>query len=265
VAEVDPSAGGQVIYAASTDGLHKSTDGGASWSFVLPTPGSKVIGVAVSPANSTAVYAAVGLGDGAYSFQRSTNSGATWTVLESFSHGDLCMWTCFLLKGHPLNAQRAFRNIECVAGRNVPGGLAVQQTLDQGVSWTDVFHPVGLYPSRLVGGWGANPQRFYMAAYLSASPGGGTYYRSSDDAATWLPMLPLGAGVSVGGLAYHPAAPDRVYAGLTTGVVRGSQDAGHNWTDLGRSGLGGIEDLTLTTDQGSLFAASNLGVWRLFL
>jgi hypothetical protein len=265
VVEVDPTAGGQIIFAASTGGLHKSTNAGASWSLVLPTPGSKVIGVAVSPANSNVVYAAIGLGEGPYSFQRSTNAGTTWSVLESFSHGDLCTWTCFLLKGHPLNAQRAFRNIECVAGRNVPGGLPVQQTLNQGVSWNDVFHPVGLYPSRLVGGWGANPQRFYTAAFLSAPPGGGAYYCSDDDAATWSTVLTLAAGESVGGLAYHPSAPNRVYAGITTGLVKSSGDGGGTWSQLGSSGLGGIEDLTLSNDQGTLFLTSSSGVWRLFV
>jgi hypothetical protein len=224
-----------------------------------------VIGVAVSPANSSVVYAAVGLGEGSFTFQRSTNAGASWSVLESVPHGDLCTWSCFILKGHPLNAQRAFRNIQCVAGRNVPGGLAVQQTLNQGVNWTDVFHPVGLYPSRVVGGWGANPQRFYLAAFLSAPPSGGAYYRSDDDAATWSTVLTLTAGESVGGLAYHRSAPDRVYAAITTGVVRSSADAGASWSQLGSSGLGGIQDLALSNDQGTLFVASSSGVWRLFV
>ena len=87
---------------------------------------------------------------------------------RSFSHGDLCT-DLLPLEGPP--AQRPtglpqHRNASRVG--TCPGGLPVQQTLNQGVSWSDVFHPVGLYPSRLVGGWGANPQRFYTAAYLSA-------------------------------------------------------------------------------------------------
>jgi photosystem II stability/assembly factor-like uncharacterized protein len=223
-----------------------------------------VLGVACSQANASVIYAAIGQGSGQYTFQRSTNAGATWTVLENVPHGDLCTWTCFLLKAHPLNVQRAFRNIACVAGRNVPGGLPLQQTADQGATWSDIFHPL-LYPSRLVGGWGANRRRFYLGAYLAASPGGGTYYRSDDDAATWSAILTLGAGESVGGLAYHPAAPDLVYAGLTSGVVKSSPDGGLSWADLGHAGLGGIEDLALSNDQGILFAASNLGVWRLFV
>ena len=96
---------------------------------------------------------------------------------------------------------------------NVPD----HQTLDEGVSWADLFHPVGLYPSRLAGGFGTNPQRWYLGAYLSATPGGGTYYRSDDDGATWSAVLTLSAGQSVGGLTSHASAPDRVYAGITTG------------------------------------------------
>jgi len=211
------------------------------------------------------VYVAIGEGEGPYSLQRSTNGGASWTVLQSFPHGDLCSWTCFILKGHPLNANRAFQNIACVAGRNVPGGLALQQTLDEGVSWTDIFHPVGLYPSRLVGGLGANVRRWYVGAYLAAPPAGGTYYRSDDDGSTWSSMLALSAGQSVGGLAYHPSAPDRVYAGLTTGVVMASEDAGATWNTFGSAGLGSLEDLALSQDQGTLFAATNSGVWRVYV
>jgi hypothetical protein len=264
VVEVDPTAGGQILFAATPGGLQRSTNAGAGWSLILPSA-SSVIGVAVSPAQSNIVYAAIGQGDGPFSLQRSTDGGTTWTVLENVPHGDLCVWTCFILKAHPLNAQRAFRNINCVAGRNVPGGLAVQQTLDEGVSWADLFHPVGLYPLRLVGGFGANPQRWYLGAYLSASPGGGTYYRSDDDGASWPVVLTLSAGQSVGGLTYHASAPDRVYAGITTGSVMSSRDGGASWTSLGSAAIGSVADLALSHDEGSLFVATSSGVWRMFV
>jgi photosystem II stability/assembly factor-like uncharacterized protein len=224
-----------------------------------------VIGVAVSPANSNIVYAAIGFGDGPFSLQRSTDGGATWTVIDSVAHGDLCFWNCFILQGHPLNALRAFRNINCVAGRNVPGGLAVQQTLDEGASWTDMFHPLGLYPNRLVGGAGTDVRRWYLAAFLSASPGGGTYYRSDDDGGSFSAVLTLAAGQSVGGLAYHPFAPDRVYAGLTTGTVMASDDAGASWSTFGSASLGNVADLALSHDQGILFAATSSGIWRMYV
>jgi photosystem II stability/assembly factor-like uncharacterized protein len=264
VVEVDPTAGGQILFAAAPGGLQRSTTGGAGWSLVLPAT-STVIGVAVSPANSSVVYAAIGQGSGPFSLQRSTDGGTTWTVLENVPHGDLCTWSCFILEAHRLNAQRAFRNINCVAGRNVPGGLAVQQTLDEGVSWTDLFHPVGLYPSRLVGGLGTNTQRWYLGAYLSASPGGGTYYRSNDDGASWSAVLTLAAGQSVGGLTYHPSAPDHVYAGVTTASVVASSDAGASWSPLGSAAIGSVADLALSHDEGTLFAATSSGVWRLFV
>ena len=264
VVEVDPTAGGQILFAAAPGGLQRSTNGGAGWSLVLPSA-SSVIGVAVSPANSSIVYAAIGQGSGPFSFQRSTDGGTTWTVLENVPHGELCTWSCFILKAHPQNAQRAYRNVNCVAGRNVPGGLAVQQTLDEGVSWADLFHPVGLYPSRLAGGFGTNPQRWYLGAYLSATPGGGTYYRSDDDGATWSAVLTLSAGQSVGGLTSHASAPDRVYAGITTGSVLSSQDGGASWTPLGSAAIGSIADLALSHDEGVLFAATSSGVWRIFV
>jgi photosystem II stability/assembly factor-like uncharacterized protein len=143
--------------------------------------------------------------------------------------------------------------------------LGVQQTLNEGTTWSDIFLPVGLHPSRLFGGSGTNVGRWYLGAYLSVPPGGGTYYRSDDDGVTFSPVLTLTAGQSVGGLAYHRWAPDRVYAGLTTGVVMASDDAGTTWAPRGSAGLGAVSDLALSHDQGMLFAATPSGVWRIFV
>ena len=116
-----------------------------------------------------------------------------------------------------------------------------------------------------MGGFGANPQRWYLGAYLSASPGGGTYYRSDDDGASWSPVLTLSAGQSVGGLTYHASAPDRVYAGITTGSVLSSHDGGASWTPLAARRSGSVADVALSHDEGILFAATSSGVWRIFV
>ena len=123
--------------------------------------------------------------------------------------------------------------------------------------------PTPLYPSRLVGGRGSQPLRFYLGAHFAAVPGGGKLFRTDDDGVTWTTLLNFASGPSVGGLAYDAAAPDRVYAGLTTGEVRASHDAGVTWAALGSSVLGGLEDLALSLDGSHLFAATPSGVWRM--
>jgi hypothetical protein len=251
----------QTIYAAGSSSLQKTTDGGATWTSVLTTGTSPIIGLAISPADTNVVY--VALGGGSYELRRSLNGGSTWTTLQGPLMGNLCTWTVNILKPHETDAHRAFRSSGCYAGRNVPTGDSLWQTTDQGATWTQVFHPMGLFPSRLAGGLGAGSQRYYLGAHVAASPGGGKLFRSDDDGATWAQILNFASGPSVQGLACHASLPQRVYAGLTTGVVQSSDNAGATWTDLGQSGLGGMEDLALSHNESMLFAATPSGVWRI--
>jgi hypothetical protein len=258
---VDPT-NPAVIYAGTPTSLEKSTDGGGSWATVLPLGIDTVLGLAVSPADPQIVYVAAGQGSGSFRFLRSNDGGATWAALEGPLMGDLCVWTVLLLTAHPTDPARVFRTSGCLAGRNVPIGETLEHSLDQGATWSAIFHPL-LYPSRLVGGGGANPERFYVGAHLAAEPAGGALFRSDDDGASWNPILTYTSGPSIMGLAYDPAAPDLVFAGLTTGIVRRSTDGGVTWEDVGQSGLGGITDIKLSLNGEYAFAATTTGVWRL--
>ena len=67
-------------------GLHKSTDGGATWTKLdkgLPTTEIGRIGLAISPANPEKIYAIVEAADGKGGFFRSTNRGASWEKMGS--------------------------------------------------------------------------------------------------------------------------------------------------------------------------------------
>ncbi len=114
----------------------------------------------------------------------------------------MCTWTVLILDPHPTSTNRVFRTAGCYEGRNVPFGDSLTQSTDRGATWTTLFHPTPLFPSRLVGGAGANASRYYLGAYFGADPGGGELFRSDDDAATWAQVLSLASGPSVGGLAY---------------------------------------------------------------
>jgi hypothetical protein len=259
---VDPT-NPSIIYAAGAGGLFKTSTGGTSWTLVRPAPSLQVLAVAVSPADHNLVYLALGQGSSSFEFLRSTNGGATWTVLEGPLPGNLCTWSVLILKPHPTDTLRVFRTSGCYAGRDVPIGDSLDQSTNQGMSWAALFHPHALFPSRLVGGAGALPGRFYLGAHFGAPPGGGRLFRSDDDGHTWTDVLVFPSGPAVRGLAYDPSDPDRAFAGLTTGVVKTTTDAGASWAALGRSGLGAIEDLALSLDGHQLYAASDQGVWRL--
>ena len=259
---VDPT-NPAIIYGGGTGALFKTTNGGATWSSILALPGDQVLGLAVSPADHNLIYAATGVANNSFDFRRSQDGGATWTTLEGPLGTNLCIWAVLILAPHPTDGQRVMRTSGCYAGRNVPFGDSLNQSVNRGATWAPLFHPTPLFPSRLAGGHGNQPARFYMAAYFGAPPGGGKVFRSDDDGVTWNQVLNFATGPAVSGLAYDPTQPDQVYAGLTTGSVQASHDGGTTWADLGSGGLGGVADLAVSLDGTYLLAATDLGVWRI--
>ena len=104
--------------------------------------------------------------------------------------------------------------------------------------------------------------------------------RTDDDGASWTSILtyrgggspgfagpdndPTAPNVTLGGLAYDPSNPDRVYIGLTgdgSGVLT-TPDGGATWCTLGQQPIGPVRDLALGIDGRNLYAATDDGVWR---
>ena len=141
------------------------------------------------------------------------------------------------------------------------------------------------FPDQLVGGQGAVPTRFYLGIWKDSRGGGSSLLRTDDDGRTWHLLLDYFGGggmtpqddprpdVTIGGLAYDPAAPDRVYVGFneqvkgqaSTTTVRASADAGATWTDLGVGIHGRVRALALGIDGRNLYAATHLGLFRMRL
>jgi hypothetical protein len=263
----------RILYAAGADGLYKSADSGTAWSLVLPTS-EFVRGIAISPADRALVYLALTgspTNSPDFRFLRSPDGGATWEELEEF-HNSLCGWGVRILQPHPTGPRRVFRTADCYAGRNLSDAL--RQSLDAGATWADLFEPELAFPTRLVGGTGAAPGRYYLAANRDSRAGGSSVFRSDDDARTWTEVLAFRGGgtqdqpnlpsVEIGGLAYEPAAPNRVYVGLAGGGrgVRASNDGGRVWAHLGGEHLGPVNALALSPAGQDLFAATDSGLWR---
>jgi photosystem II stability/assembly factor-like uncharacterized protein len=263
----------RVIYAAGAEGLYRTTDDAASWTLVVPTRDS-VLGVAVSGARGNVVYLALTAGATSFRFLRSSDGGATWEQLEE-ARSSLCLWGMPVLEPHPTDAQRVFRTAGCYAGRDTSDWL--RQSTDQGATWSDLLRPRFAFPGRLVGGQGVTPGRFYLAANRDQRAGGATLYASVDDGITWTEALAFEGGgtaaqsgapnIQLGGLAYDPLAPDRVYIGLAGDGrgVRSSADGGSSWLGLGREELGAIHALALGVDRSNLYAATDQGLWRVRL
>jgi photosystem II stability/assembly factor-like uncharacterized protein len=299
---VDPT-NHRVLYVEGREGLYKTDDDAASWRLVF-SPGEfrGVEAIAVSPAAPEVMYVAVtgagGRGD-FVRFLRSRDAGATWDDL-GVSAGSMCGAVVYLLSPHSTDAQRVFRTAGCYAGRD--SGGALEQSTDQGATWSILLNlgvvPPGTlaadaltgYPVRLAGGEGRAPSRFYLAMKRDPRLGGASLLRTDDDGSSWAEVLAFRGGglfvsrdpyapiVQIGGLAYEPGTPDRVYVGLasrcadtrSTGCeqeshVLTSADGGLTWTDWGLYGHGKINDLALGIDGLNLYAATEQGVWRLRL
>ena len=181
---IDPSDA-HTLFAASGGQVHKTTDDGATWTPVLSTGGLQVLAIAVSPADPNLVFVALAQFSASFQVHRSLDGGATWTRIEGPIQGATCIFSVPVLVPHPTDTSRVLRSSGCYAGRDVPSGDTLDQSLDQGVTWAPLFHPRPLFPDRLIGGMGSQPDRWYLSAHFGASPGGGRLFRSDDDGATW--------------------------------------------------------------------------------
>jgi hypothetical protein len=282
--EVDP-IDHRTIYVDTDDGLQRSDDDGQTWTVVLPSD-RKILRIAISPADPTILYMMQtgGSGSGDVWFVRSRDRGATWEELDH-QHQAPCGWSVLLLTPHPTDPNRLFRTSGCYAGRNL--GDDLKESQDNGATWRTRFTPKTAFPHAIVGGAGSEPNRLLLAVNNDARSGGSILFSSSDDGASWSPVLEnIGGGtmtgskepnVTIGGLAYNPLVPAEIYVGLNStagpskpvdfGAARVTNDGGASWAPLGGpdQNLQQVHGLALGVDGLNLYAATESGVWRLTL
>ncbi len=231
-------------YLASTgifDGVSKSTDSGATWSFV--NAGLNALGfsaIVVDPSSPATIYA------GAFRrVSKSIDRGATWETHELGPPGYLLYVTDLVVD--PFNSQTIYAATTGGVYRSSDGGsqwVSISGNLIPGV---DTYINSLAVDSRV-------PERLF------AGTGYGKLMRTDDGGATWIAIGPSASDDGNSVVALDPARPGLVYFGSGDGLFR-SEDSGATWQPTS------IEDTVLAlaidpTVSDRVYASSRSGLFR---
>ncbi len=226
----EPSAGDTValafdpvdsnlLYVGSIGRIHRSTDGGASWSTGSGINGGAVVwDLEVDPKTPQTVYAAGFVLNAQFNLQpwavRSDDSGATWQLVNGAGQG---------------NGNNLVRIAPSDSSILFVGGDGLERSSDGGVTWDPVLIWSSQQKTPHVSDIAFHPtdtNRVYVAStdlgVLKSTDGGVTLTASNSG----LPTPTLYA------LVLDPADPDTLYAATPAGVYR-STNGGNSWQFFG--------------------------------
>ncbi|HYE15515.1 MAG TPA: SBBP repeat-containing protein, partial [Pyrinomonadaceae bacterium] len=263
---VSPSSP-SILYAGGSGGLHKSTDGGATWQklaaagVTFPTFGT----LAVHPSNPSVIYTA----NNNATF-RSTDGGATFAEVPLSAFGAAARCVEF----DPTNSSVIYL---CISS-------GVYKSTDDGATWSLLNS--GLTNSNVLS-LAVDPQ---TTTTLYAGTFGGGVFKSTNGGASWSPanngVSPLSTR-NVSAIAVDPSSPSTLYFGTSyatgSGEIYKSTDGAGLWAPLtnGVPKDNGISDIVInrtttstiyaattgggvlkTTNGGDSWAPANAGLWN---
>ena len=290
VLAMDPS-NPSILYAGTSEGLFKSTDGAGSWNQLPTVPGSVFV-VAIDPASASTIYVQSVVSQraqetGAFKLLRSDDGGATWEDLSGagtpespgYDRGiwfdttstpsTVYMWGHVGTYGFPV--WRSTDRGETWTGRGVgdkdvltpasPASIppAAQQALD--AFWAS-YDPYSSGPATdadtgavvEIGQVLVDPTRL---STFYASTGQGVY-KSTDSGRSWRKASKGLVDPAVSGILVDPSTPSTLYAATSAGIYR-SADGGTEWTLV----LGGSGSVVLAPSTPSrLYAWTHAGLFR---
>ncbi|GMU95763.1 T9SS type A sorting domain-containing protein [Ignavibacterium album] len=235
--EIDPN-NDSIIWAATTEGIFKSTDAGSSWENVHPV----IMGfdIAINPLNSNIVFATHGnLGSTGHGIYRTTDGGNTWIKLGSGLPATFNGKA--VLSIYPPDPNIIYASIG--NGSSSGAGTWLCQSMDGGNNWIIVnttdyatyqgwySHWVGVSPfnSNLVLAGGIDVFKSNNGGYTLTQK---SYWYNWDFGVT-PPGGPEGPPDYVHAdqhsITFHPTNPNIIYFGTDGGVFR-TTDAGETFS-----------------------------------
>ena len=238
----------QILIAASSDGIWRTTDGGNNWT---PVQTGYFMDLEYKPGDPTIVYATTYNNSGNAQIYRSINSGATWSLITTLPN--VTRINLAVSADSPTLVDALCANIS--SGSLGSGLSGLWYSLNSGASFTQYFTGTNsnnlLHCSNNAGGAGG--QGNYDLAY-TINPtnssdiwlGGINTWNSTDGGANWSlktyahPNGINGCGLNPGVptvhadqhfLAFHPLAPGTMFVCNDGGLYKTTNN-GASWTDL---------------------------------
>ncbi len=233
---------GPNIVAATTGGIFRSADGGATWRGAAAPPANRQIrGLAAHPASRSTIYAATN-GGGIFT---SSDAGNTWKACGT--------------NGLPAAALNAVSVAVDPAGTVYAGTEAGIFTSPDCASWKAVNKGLQVSATALpvaIAVDPATPKRLY------AGLDGAGIFTSGDRGKTWAPAAAQPSNKRIRALAVNPGDSARLYAATYgNGVVTGT-DHGATWLVCKNAGLADLNVRLLLLDaDGTLYAGTDRGVF----
>ncbi len=248
-------------------GVYKSSDGGATWSFVGLYDAGQIGSVRIHPTNPNTVWvAAIGnafVPNAERGVFKTTDGGKTWRKVlfmsDSVGAADLEL--------NPANPDIVYAWLwhgqrkpwTIISGAGQSAGVGFYKSTDGGEHFTHITN--GLPPDLLgkanIAVTAANPNRVYLL--LEAKPGGGLY-RSEDAGDSWKQVSGFAQLITrpfyYVTLAADPTNADVVYAGAENFYK--STDGGANWTTV-RTPHGDNHDMWINPHDGKIMIQANDG------
>jgi hypothetical protein len=228
----DP-ADSSIVYAATSNGVFRSSDGGQHWTVGAGTLGTSFGDVAVASGDPQKVFAS-----SVYGLYKSSNRGVTWSAV------------------HPFGSFKVAVSANGSVVYSVSSGGPIRSS-DGGVTFgsTGSGFPAATSVSALV----IDPQNAdTIYAVLLSSAG---VYKSTDGAAHWTVANSGLTASAYYSLLIDPSNGSTLYAGAGPGRIFKTIDGATSWTEL-TNGLGNGFYRSMATSASTIIAVTDAGFYK---